>query len=61
MKAEFIKHYESRSCWAFGLHFFSMRFGTLVVIAGSKWHLSFSSKPRVFPLCFGPLSIAGAR
>ena len=48
MKIEKMGRYESVSSWAIGLHLFSRRFGTLVLLLGSAWSFGFSKNKTAF-------------
>jgi hypothetical protein len=61
MKVELMKHYERPTCWAIGVHFFSLRVGTFVALIGTSRQFGFKRGATSFGLCLGPITIGGAR
>lgn len=66
MTAQAMKHFESWTRWSVGVHMFSQRYGTVVVLLGTAWNWDFKSGKGqysdnyCFGLTLGPLTVGGS-
>lgn len=57
MKVDLMHHYMTIRRWSVGVHFFSRRMGTLVVLVGTQWKFGFGRGANSRAVMCGPLSL----